>query len=400
MNNFAKYIILCLVIAAMLVGFTPAQAADEHANIFGTVIGDAVIELPVITEIDYEAGLEQSRATFGKFGCSAIAKTLDDGDTIVGRSFDLFYGNNPAFVIRTDVDGFYKTVGLAYNTFGGSSFEDIKENGVSYEELLSLLFFTEDIMNEKGLYLEANMRESQPESTGIAATTGTNPDAEVSIALPALVRYLGERCATVDEVVELVQTINIYGMITDTVKWGGGLLVADATGHYGVFELVDNKFIFIDGQNCQTNFYLNDEYKDIATIGSGVGRYELLESKIDTVESFSDMTELMKQVRYTQIRSPYTCLFDPCSESTGEDAAYESIGGVLTIEMCKDETIKAQVLASMDEHGKAENAKPLQQLKDEGTEWLSVWQTTANCNEQTIHVIFFEDDSLAFDFTV
>ena len=54
----------------------------------------------------------------------------------------------------------------------------------------------------------------------------------------------------------------------------------------------------------------------------------------------------------------------------------------------------------MDEHGKAENAKPLQQLKDEGTEWLSVWQTTANCNEQTIHVIFFEDDSLAFDFTV
>ena len=59
MNNIAKYIILCLVIALTLVGFTPAQAADEHANIFGTVIGDAVIELPVITEIDYEAGLDR-----------------------------------------------------------------------------------------------------------------------------------------------------------------------------------------------------------------------------------------------------------------------------------------------------------------------------------------------------
>lgn len=106
-----------------------------------------------------------------------------------------------------------------------------------------MLFFTNDVMNEKGLYIEADMREGQPESTGIAHSTGTNPDAEVSMSFPALVRYLGERCATVDEAVELAKSLNVYGMITDHLNWCGGYLIADASGHYGVLELVNNKLI-------------------------------------------------------------------------------------------------------------------------------------------------------------
>ena len=377
-----------------------SDSKSESTNLMGEAIGDYVIELPVITEIDYEAGLKKNKEMFGKFGCSAIGKVLDDGDMVVGRSFDLYYSNNPAYVIKTDVEGFYKTVGLAYNTFDGHTFDDVKENGVTQDELLTLLFFTEDVMNEKGLYIEADMRSEQPKETGIAISTGTNPDAEVSLSFPALVRYLGERCATVDEAVELANSLNVYGMSNGEVNWGGGYFMADESGHYGVLELIDNKLIWTDGQNCQTNFYLNDEYKDKAIIGSGTGRYELLESEIESVQSEDDMTALMKKVRYSQIRDPYNCLFDPRSEYSGVGEKYESVGGMLTIDMCADDQYKDTIFEAMEAAGAKERAKSVQQLKDEGTEWLSVWQTIANCNNRSIKVIFYEDDALTFDFTV
>ena len=377
-----------------------SETISESTNLMGEVLGDYVVELPVITEIDYETGLAKNKEMFGKFGCSAIGKVLDNGDMIVGRSMDLYYSNNPAYVIRTNVEGFYKTIGLAYNTFGGDNFDDVKANGVTQDELLTLLFFSVDVMNEKGLYIEANMRDKQPEETGIVVSTGTNPDAEVSLSFPALVRYLGERCATVDEAVELANSLNVYGMNNGKLNWGGAYFMADESGHYGLLELVDNKLVWTDGQNCQANFYINEEYKDRAIIGSGIGRYELLESEIESVKNEDDMTALMKKVRYSQILDPYNCLFDPRSEFSGVGEQYAALGGMLTLDMCTDEQYKEMIFEVMEASGSQERAKSVQQLRDEGTQWLSVWQATANCNKKSLRVVFFEDDALTFDFTV
>ncbi len=393
-------ITVTIIFISLILAGCVSMKGEEKENIHGTVLGDGVIELPVITEIDYDAVLNKSRELFGRFGCSGVGRVLDNGDMVVGRSFDLYYSNNPAYVIRTDVEGCYKTVGLAYNTFDGHTFLDVKENGVTYDELLTLLLFTEDILNEKGLYIEADMRSEQPEWTGIVSSTGTNPEAEVSLSFPALVRYLGERCATVDEAVEMAYSLNVYGMITEEYSWGGGYFIADSTGHYGVLELIDNKLRWSDYQNCQTNFYVNDEYREKAVIGDGIGRYNLLCSEIDTVESEDDMATLIRKVRYTQILDPYNCLFDPCGENTGFGEEYESVGGALTIEMCASEEYRDLLLQIMEEKGKKEREKTIQQRKDEGTQWLSVWQTIANCNKKTLTVMFFEDDSLTYKFSI
>ncbi len=364
----------------------------------GKVLADYIIELPVVTEIDYAAGLKKNVEKFAKFGCSAAGKVVDNGDMVVGRSYDLYYGHNPAYVIRTDVEGFNKTVGLVYNSFDGRSFDDVKENGITQEELLTLLFFTADVMNEKGFYMEANMRPKQPENTGIAVSTGTNPGAEVTLSLPALVRYLGERCATVNEALELANTLNVTAFSNGDVNWCGGFFMADESGHFGVLELVDNKLIWNDMQNCQANFYLNDEYKNKATLGTGLGRYELLRSEIGEVKTQDDVTNLIKKVRYSQILDPYNCPFNPCGECCGD--VIPETGEVMTLDMCADEKYKDAILESLEVSGTTERAKSLQQRKDEGTQWHSVWQTTANCNKKTIKVIFYEDDNLTFDFAV
>jgi penicillin V acylase-like amidase (Ntn superfamily) len=133
--------------------------------------------------------------------------------------------------------------------------------------------FSEDIINEKGLYIEANMRPNQPESTGISPSYGTNPNAKVSLSFAALIRYLKKRCANVTEVINLVNTLNVYGMIKDEFAWAGGYFLADETVHYGILELIDNKLIWADDANFQTNYYINKEYKDEATNGIGLGRF-------------------------------------------------------------------------------------------------------------------------------
>ena len=391
---------ICLLTGLAFFVETIAGCGNTSTNLEGKVIGDYVIELPTITSIDYDAGLKKSKELFGKFGCSAVGKVLDNGDMVVGRSFDLYYSNNPAYVIRTDVEGFYKTVGVAYNTFDGKDFKTIKENGVTQDELSTLLFFTEDIMNEKGFYIEADMRPAQFSDSGIKPSTGTNLDAKVSLSFPAVVRYLGERCATVDEALELVKTLNVYGMNTGKVSWGGGFFLADQSGHYGVLELIDNKLIWCDYANCQTNYYINDEYKDRASNGNGLGRYELLTSKIDGVKSEKDMKELMKDVRYSQFFTPYESKFNVVSEACGEGELYKDIGGKLTLDMCRSHEYDEQVLAILEEMKSKERVKSIQQLKDEQTEWLSVWQTVANCNKKTISFTFYEDDTLTFDYTI
>ena len=130
-------------------------------NIKGKVLTDYIIELPVFEEIDYEKGLEIDKELCGQWGCSAIAKELDNGDTVVARSMDLFYSHKPGYIVRTAVDGFYKTVGISYSSFNGPTFEEVKERGITQEEALPIIFFTTDILNEKGLYIEGNMRSQQ-----------------------------------------------------------------------------------------------------------------------------------------------------------------------------------------------------------------------------------------------
>ncbi len=156
-----------------------------------------------------------------------------------------------------------------------------------------------------------------------------------------------------------------------------------------------------DGQNYQTSFYVNSEYKDRAIIGNGTGRYDLLQAQIGSVKSEADMTELMKKVRYTLTYDPYNCPFDPCSEQSGEgEEKHKDFGGILTMEMCADEKYSGEIYSRMEEYGAAERAKSLQQRRDEGIDWISVWQTTVNCNKRSLTTVFLEDDALTFDFAV
>lgn len=395
---------LCVVVVVAIIvvaANTTSTNSEKEQGVMGTVIGDNIIELPVITEIDFEKGLKYFEENYGKYGmkygCTAVAKVTSDGDTIVGRSYDLQYSHAPAYIVRTDIDGLYKTVGIAYNGFkGATTFEEVKKNGLSETDLLTIYCMTGDVLNEKGFYVEANMREGQPAETGFKECSGTNPDAEVRLSFATLIRYLGERAATVDEALELIKTVDVYGFKTEQFSWGGALYLADATGHYGVLELVDNKLVWNDMQQAHANFYLSPDYKDKAMLGTGVGRYETVMAGIGDVDNEADMLDLIREVRYQQILDVDTCKFDPASEYLG----VELNGKVYYLQDLKDPKSYEELIEFIRNDEAYGKIMSVDELKDKNVDWLSAYQTVTNCNELTLTVQFFEDTRLIYHYSL
>ncbi len=388
------------IAAAEVSSVSAHNAAAETMK--GKVVAQQVIELPTFTEVDYEKGLTLDSALFDHYGCSAIMKKLSNGDTIVGRSMDLYYSHKPAYIVRTAVPGYLKTVGLAYNPFIGKTFDVVEKEGLTAEDTLPILFFTTDIMNEKGLYIEGNMRPGQPKEAGFADSSGTNPGAEWRMSFAGLIRFLGERAGSVEEAVALAKTVDVYGMKTDHINWTGALYMADASGHHGVLELVDNKLSWCDGEVAQTNFFLTPEYREKQVYGSGVGRYERIVGGIGDVKTEDDMMNLISKVSYSQLIMKDEWTFDPRSDFTTdvEHPALAEFGGTLTLKAALDEKNREVLYEKIRELGRAQRVKSIDQLKDEGTQWLSVFQLVANCNRKNIHVMFFEDPETIRDITL
>ncbi len=379
-----------------------AVAVSDEERIIGKVLGRQVIELPVFTEIDYEKGLALDAEHFGKYGCSAVAKVLPNGDMVVGRSMDLNVTNKPAYIIRTAVPGFYRTVGLAYNPFGGPDFDEAKEIGIKKIDTLPLLFFSIDIMNEKGVYIEGNMRNAEDaEVTGLAECRGTNPEGKYRMSPGALIRFLGERAGSVEEAVELAKTVDVHSLKSGLLDWNAGIYIADATGTYGILELVDNKLVWLPGEQLQTNFFLSRGNRDRALYGTGLGRYEILKAGRDAVQTEEDMAKLMSLVQYSKTLDPATCPFDQRTEFTGNTIpGINQEGEKLTVDQALDEKNREILGKVINEVMAGERAKGLDTLKKEGQLWYSIWQVVANCNRQSIHAMFFEDPTLVFEVTV
>lgn len=387
-----KFITLTLTLL-LLCGCTKSNDTNK---IELTEVFDYVFDAGTFTSLDYDyanAYFESEYYNWGG-GCSAIAKVLDNGDTIVGRNMDLNISNKAAYIFRTDVKDCYKTINLAY-TFRDISpdYLDAKENGLPEDFSKILPFMADDVLNEKGLYIEVNMRNGEVWPTGESkfSCKGTNPSSNTKVYMFEIARYVGEHCATVDEAIEYVKSLNVY---SKDGYWNYCFLIADATGHYGILEFVADAVIWNDYHPCQTNFYINELAYYAEELKCGKGRYDNLMAGIGDVKNQDDMFNLMDSVTYYQIYDPYNCKYDPRSEDVGvlPYATYETV--------MLDE-LKEVIFAAMEENGKTVRSMSRQQQQNKNEYWESSFTEVINCNERTLKVRFFEDNNriitLSFD---
>lgn len=357
---------------------------------------DGVLDAGTYRELDRNAAAKFLAEKYDKWGsmCSAAATVTDSGETIVGRNMDLYISGKPAYVVRTETEGGYRTLGLSYFHGFGPDCGDALENGIPDDLHKCLPFLCTDVMNAEGLYVEINMRTGEADASGrsVYGCSGTNPDAAERVCAIALPRYLCEHCATVDEALSYAQTLDIYTTCAENLNWNFCFLMADATGHYGVLEIARNRLSWLDGQRAQTNFYITREFAKDERMKAGTGRYDALMRGIGAVQSEADMYALMDEVSYFQIYAPDRCRFDARSEFIGLKANWDHAYVV-------SEANRGEISCEIDAIAGRIRGMSRRDLQRKCAHWESVFTVVANCSKKTLFVRFFEDSARTLTLT-
>lgn len=365
-------------------------------------IFDYVLDIGTIKNINFDETIKYTASMFdhwGKeFGCSAFVKTLEDGSTIVARNLDLDISNKPAFVFKTDCEGYHKTIGLMYYCAVTDDYKDVLKNGIDDDFVSFVPFVSCDLMNEHGLYVETNMRTDEYYEDGSPkfASSGTNPNAKQRVFLGSLPALITHNCKNVDEALEYVKSIDIYSIQGGSVSWPLSFILADADGRYGVLEIVNNEIIFNDMQPAQTNFYINEKYRSIEDFKAGYGensRYDTIMKNIDSCKTKDDMFELIKKVSYFQIYKPL--------ESQNIDSRSEFVHEFphWTTDYLYDPANEEEVTREINKIIDKVSKRSRQVLQDLCCDWESIFSLIADTKEKTIMVRFFEDDERIYTHT-
>ncbi len=396
--------------AIAFISCTPKAQEEIKEEIVSTVINlkkvqlkeviPQVFETEIFTDLDYKNAGNIINDMFDSWqpsGCSAAAKILPDGSTIVGRNLDFFITNKPAFVVRTKNEKGIKTIGLVYMSILIPDYEDVKKDGLPEVYYNLLPFLSLDVLNSEGLYIEVNMRYAEYYPTGQSKfeCSGTNPDSKERVYAGVIARHVAENCRNVKEAIEYIKTLDIYTSKDGDFPWNFGFILADASGNYGVLEIAENKISFLEKEPAQTNFYLTPEFARKQGLKCGVGRYTNLTKVLSGIKTEDDMFQLMDSISYFQSYFPEKCSFDARSEYIGEQPEW-------TYDYIMAKENQAEVTAYINEQSKKVRSMTRKQLQDDGSYWESSCTNVVNCSKKTIRTRFFEDDSLilnlSFDF--
>jgi len=189
----------------------------------------------------------------GRYGCSSFTARTPDGDVIFGRNFD--YPESDTVMIYTDPeDGYasYAMADLAVIGVGREKGEISPDTLIGRFMMLVTPYIVCDGVNEAGLgvsTLELDIGENH-QDTG-------RPDMFVYTAI----RVLMDRCATVDEAVELLDSYDIHSH--NGVRQH--LFIADTSGKSVVVEWFDDR-MYVNELNAVTNSVLTpgDHYGEEA----------------------------------------------------------------------------------------------------------------------------------------
>lgn len=268
-----------------------------------TDLGKYVIDFGKIDQEGLERGrlAVNSRVDFVSGpACTGIVKLNSKGEVIMGRNQDLELSNYPAFISHF-VGGKYQCIAFYYNNIGQIRY-DAFQKGVKlpegFREMQSVA--SSDAFNEKGLYIQCDMRTARGHFT-----TGTNPSG-LRVCMGTLAVFVAQNAATVKEALEYLKTLDIYspGATKDgqaRAGWDGGYMIGDATGEYGVIEFSSNKMYYTPYANGHANYYVSPVLVGCNRYCCGYGRLEMAQQSMIGAETEKDMLEAVHKADWRRI---------------------------------------------------------------------------------------------------
>jgi len=282
-------------------------------------LGNYVIELPDYTDPEL---FDKARALGNMLadnielpavGCTAMAKRNSKGEVITGRNMDLDISQSPAYIFK-NCAGKYKTFCVSYSPGFYLPYEEVKQLDEIDPNMKTMIALTAcDCINEKGLYMEVNLREKNDRFVcyGLHSAHGEvtrddgRPWKDLRACTTNLVPLVVTHCATVKEAVEYIK--NSYDWFTITPKPGAKMavtqnnmcfLIGDATGEYGVIEIAQDQVNYIPYQYGHANFYLTPKWNALETYGSGQGRLQMVAKVIKEPDTLEEMMKAMENIMW------------------------------------------------------------------------------------------------------
>lgn len=217
-------------------------------------------------------GLNVFKAGEGGFACSTFDALTEAGEHIMGRNFD--YKKAPCMVVWTHPENGYSSVGIADCNFMlyGSVNKPVK----AFNRLQTLLapYCCMDGLNEKGLAV--SILELK---TGATNQSTGKKDISTTVAI----RGLLDKCATVEEAVELLRSYDMHDALFCCYHYQ----ITDAFGKSVIIEYVNNEMRLFypekTGENKHPfqhveNFFLSEDGDN--SKGFGYDRAEKIEKKL------------------------------------------------------------------------------------------------------------------------
>lgn len=328
-----KFFSLALSLAAILTvagcngtTTTTSEAKAEKTWISETIthkgfkdLGNYVIELPDYTDpamLERGLSISNSLGDTGprlSGGCTAMVKRNSKGEVVVGRNMDLDISQNPAYVFKTTF-GKYKNFCVSYSPgfyLPYSAVQKLDDIDPKVRDIIPLVAC--DCINEKGLYIEMNLREKNEKLTcyglhsarGEKTRTDGKPWSELracTIAIPLLV---SQNCATVKDAIEFLNnsydwyTVSPAPGIKSVVSQNNMcFMIGDASGEYGLVEIAQDRVNYIPYQYGQANYYITPQWNALETYGSGHGRLAMVSKVIGKVETLEEAMDAMKPIMW------------------------------------------------------------------------------------------------------
>lgn len=323
-------------------------------------------------------------------GCSSFRI----GNTM-GRNLDWYYSNQADFVVTCEKAGTYRSIGIASHP---GITKSMAESGEYTPYFAELPWYTQDGINEKGMYINHNVVPDDIEG----GLTDAIPTGSVDVVLDGrqVTRYVLDNYASVREAVEhLTKHVRIV-CNRDLVDKGYGIhyMLADGTDTV-VLEIVGGRLHVIEA-DAMTNFWLygtrlNEDgtvYTNIdapthkATVengitphGAGLERWNIIQQY--RTEGGTDARTLLNSLMYSKTYTDAEW-FSEMSGSYG-----------LTVDTPADDSVMQQVVAGAEEL--YEN-----RTREEPSTWHTTHSCVYNLKNLSLSVVAQEDKDNVYSFAL
>ena len=279
------------------------------------VTGDDLLDYLADNVIKWTTNVETGapiRINVPGAGCSSIVAKNGNpgvGGYIYGRNFD--WEPDTSLIIHTMPNDGYESVSTCFVQFvawkNWAPSDDITDKAVA----IAGIYVPMDGMNEKGLYIANLLNNGEAQMPAAGNTTKNYVQTTVAI------RYILDRCATVDEAVNWLKSILMCPVYDNDYHFA----IADNSGKYAVIEWVNGELEVVDSQ-IVTNHHLKDPAPKPNPLPEGIStysRFDALDDALIDAKKHSNGEMTPEQVKDAleaaqQENSVWSAVFEPSAK--------------------------------------------------------------------------------------